>query len=49
MHPFFAVDEKSLHSPFKAGLPDFFSTLYQNGENIPKDQQLYQMAIKYTK
>jgi hypothetical protein len=35
----------------RPGLPDFFSVLptYQNGENIPNNQQMYQIAINYSK
>jgi hypothetical protein len=30
------------------GLPDFFGTTHQNGENIPNNHKLYQMGIKFT-
>jgi hypothetical protein len=33
----------------KSGLPDFFVTIYQNGENIPHYHKIYQLAIKYIK
>jgi hypothetical protein len=31
------------------GLPDFLATTYQTGENIPYNQQIGQIAIKFTK
>jgi hypothetical protein len=32
---------------YKAGLPDFLDTTYQNGKNIPN--RFNQMPLKYTK
>jgi hypothetical protein len=31
------------------GCQIFIATAYQNGKNIPNNQKIYQMAIKYTK